>query len=321
MEIIKAKSTGYCSGVGNCVKKLREFKKKTNVFVYGPLTNNNKVVEMLDKEGVKTVETNPEVIVDGILAIRAHGVTDKEIEKLSENNEVLDLTCPKINKIHALSKSYEKKGYHIVFLGLKDHPEAKGIIGNLENYSFITSLENIPEIKEEKIVVLAQTTIVKANFEKLVNELKKTHPDLIVLDTICDETYNRQEEIKEMEVDAFIVVGHKKSNNTRHLYEIAKEIKPTYWINESSELNLDELKDKKVGLLSGSTVPNKTINKIMEELLPKVKKISDNRFLVTSDKGECYEVDLAMPFCECKGFYYNKRECKHIKLAREFSNQ
>ncbi len=52
----------------------------------------------------------------------------------------------------------------------------------------------------------------------------------------------------------------------------------------------------------------------------KIKQIGEQRFLIQSDKDpeETYEVDLAMPFCECKGFYYNKKECKHIKLAKEF---
>ena len=55
----------------------------------------------------------------------------------------------------------------------------------------------------------------------------------------------------------------------------------------------------------------------------KVKRLSESRFLVESDSkpGKFYEVDIEMPFCECEGFYYTKKPCKHIKLAREVAKK
>jgi hypothetical protein len=57
--------------------------------------------------------------------------------------------------------------------------------------------------------------------------------------------------------------------------------------------------------------------------MEKVKRIGENRFLVQSDRDpkKYYEVDTAMPFCECEGFYYKKKPCKHIKLAKEKQKQ
>ena len=57
--------------------------------------------------------------------------------------------------------------------------------------------------------------------------------DIIVLNTICNATEERQTEARRIagEVDAMIVIGGRHSSNTQKLFEICKkECENTYYI-------------------------------------------------------------------------------------------
>jgi 4-hydroxy-3-methylbut-2-enyl diphosphate reductase len=85
-----------------------------------------------------------------------------------------------------------------------------------------------------------------------------------VLYTICDATSKRQDEVLALagQVDAVIVVGGKKSGNTRRLATLAAGCGVAVWHVESpDELPFEAFRDKRtVGLTAGASTPKNLID-------------------------------------------------------------
>ncbi len=134
MEIIKAKTAGFCFGVANAVKKAYEAaenEKEKRIYSYGSLIHNERVIEQLNELGVRTINSFDEVdLKDAIVIIRAHGVAPHVYEKLEKLNcTVIDATCPYVKKIHNLVRKKYSEGDIIIIIGDKTHPEVIGING------------------------------------------------------------------------------------------------------------------------------------------------------------------------------------------------
>ncbi|MBW2988347.1 4-hydroxy-3-methylbut-2-enyl diphosphate reductase [Candidatus Woesearchaeota archaeon] len=272
MAIIKAKHLGFCEGGRNSINSVIELANQgERVYVYGELLHNKSVIAKLEQLGITFLEPNPDVKVDGKLVIRAHGISNKLKQKLALNNEIVDLTCPKVRKIHALSKFMESKGYHIAYLGKPGHPEAEGTLGNLTNATLVTSLEDVKAIPHEKLAFLAQSTASLEEFNKIANYLRAYKPSSVVFNTICDSTLKRQRSAAEVaaRVDLMVVVGGKNSANTRQLYEICKKHTTTIWIETPDEiLNYKEEIEKAndIGLTAGASTPDEDIDTVFERI-------------------------------------------------------
>ncbi len=326
MRIIKAKSLGLCKGGKDSidgVKALAASGKK--VFVYGQLLHNPRVISELEKQGIKFIEPLPNAKVNGCLVIRAHGVSDAVLEQLKQNNEVVDLTCPKVRAIQKLTKRYQKEGYHIIYLGKPGHPEADATIGNLKKFTLITRLDELKHVPDGKLILVAQSTASLDEFERVSEHVKKLNPTAKIVNTICSSTVERQRGAQEVagKVQLMIVLGGKESSNTKELFELCKKTTETIWVERPKdiELHLETVRKAQcVGITAGASTPKEEILKLIKIISsPIINRIGEERFMVQSDTDgkEFYEVDLAMPFCECRGFYYNKKECKHIRLARD----
>ena len=63
MEVITAKSAGFCFGVKRAVEKVYEVADRKNdpVYTYGPIIHNEEVVKDLEKKGVSVLETEEEL--------------------------------------------------------------------------------------------------------------------------------------------------------------------------------------------------------------------------------------------------------------------
>jgi len=126
MEILLGKTAGFCFGIANSVKKAEE-ECKTNEETYclGDLANNPQVVEELEEQGLRIVNSLDE-IPKGIdrLIIRAHGIPKEIYEEARKRNiRLIDLTCPKVLKVHKIAEEYANKGYYIFLVGKIGHPE------------------------------------------------------------------------------------------------------------------------------------------------------------------------------------------------------
>ena len=293
MEILLAKSAGFCFGVNNAVKMVYNLmnKKEGRIYTLGPIIHNEQVVSELKEKGigiisdVKEAAGPAEAGEKAVVVIRAHGVPPGIYEEAGKCNlGLVDATCPYVMKIHKLVREKYREGYKIVIAGDKQHPEVTGINGWCDNTAFVA---NNPEDMEafdecaEKCCLVAQTTITEEKFESIYNKLKEKCKNVIKFDTICSATSSRQKEAGEIarKSDMMLVIGSKKSSNTQKLYEIGKLYCPkTYFIETSGDLppiNINEIKT--LGITAGASTPERIIKEVtdkMEELNKQEKDVS-----------------------------------------------
>ena len=298
MEIIVAKSAGFCFGVNNAVELVNELleTQKSGLYTYGPIIHNDQVVEQLSSKGVETIEDLDNVIPGRHIVIRAHGVIPQIYDNIKSKGLVLkDATCPYVKKIHNLVNEKSKEGYDIIIAGDKNHPEVVGINGWCSNKaSVVDSIEDVDrlEIKNDKICVVAQTTLSKHKWETLIEYIENKHGKIEKFDTICSATSTRQNEVCEIskKVDLMIIIGGKHSSNTQKLYELSKKNCPlTYKVETSGELPpVDIKKIKKIGISAGASTPDWVIEEV-------IKKMSD---LNNQQKVEMNEKESEMNFAD-----------------------
>jgi 4-hydroxy-3-methylbut-2-en-1-yl diphosphate reductase len=128
----------------------------------------------------------------------------------------------------------------------------------------------VPAFKAKKVAVVVQTTCIGADFARVVGELTLRHQEVRAVNTICDDTEERQDDARQLagEVDAVVVVGGRNSANTRHLAEICKELQPRTWHVETG----DEVEPawfdgcRVVGISAGASTPDWVIEDVAERL-------------------------------------------------------
>ncbi|SDB09832.1 4-hydroxy-3-methylbut-2-enyl diphosphate reductase [Eubacterium oxidoreducens] len=277
MEVIVAKSAGFCFGVKRAVdslEKLVETKTDQKIYTYGPIIHNESVIQHFESRGVTVLHSKEELleIQDGIVVIRSHGVGKEIYELLNYRGiEYCDMTCPFVRKIHDLVAEYERKGCYILIAGDKNHPEVQGILGwcspdNSQTFQTASEFEKLGIEKDRSTVLVAQTTFNHNKFKNLVEIINKKGYDINVLDTICNATEVRQSEAIQLskDVDAMLVIGSKNSSNTQKLFEISRVGCPcTYLVQTSTDLDGSIFKGiKSVGITAGASTPKKIIEEV-----------------------------------------------------------
>jgi len=279
MSIKIAKTAGFCYGVKRAVDKTYEQIENNNgkIATLGSLIHNREVCEDLEKKGVFAYSCVEEIPEDATVIIRAHGVKKSVIDSLSGRNFV-DLTCPFVSKIHKIVEEHYQKGYKIVIVGDEKHPEVIGINGWCDDQAIITYDTNyqIPsELAEKPICVVAQTTINKNVFVQIVQNIKNTCKVVLIFDTICSATKDRQEEAYSLssESDLMLIVGGRESSNTKKLYEIASSTcSETYFIETFEDVPQNIfLKNKKIGITAGASTPARTIEEVFTTMDEKIR--------------------------------------------------
>ncbi len=275
MKIILAKSAGFCSGVKRAVELTlaASTAKEGAISTYGPLVHNPQVIELLELREVACVKEIDE-LSQGLAIIRSHGVPPKEKKAIEDKGmKILDATCPKVVRVQKLVENNAKEGRHVIIVGEPDHPEVKGLKGyGGDDCTVIAKVEDLDSLPVfSKVCLLAQTTQNLEGFEKILEKLKESYPDLVVKNTICAATKKRQDEIRTLasNVDAMIVIGGKASGNTRRLVDIARNecALPTFWIETQDELDEKELLPfEKIGVTAGASTPSWIIDRVMARL-------------------------------------------------------
>lgn len=275
MEVIVAKTAGFCFGVKRAVEKVYEQIAAADrpVYTYGPIIHNEQVVADLEKKGVAVLHTEEELknLKDGIVIIRSHGV-GKHIYDLLEANgiTVVDATCPFVKKIHRIVREQQAEGRRVIIIGNPRHPEVEGIRGWGDGSTLVVENEDqidlLPLSEGEKLCIVAQTTFNYNKFQDLVEIFAKKGYDILVLNTICSATQERQVEARRIasEVDAMIVIGGKNSSNTQKLYEICqKECSNTYFIQSLGDFNPECVNSvRSIGITAGASTPNQIIEEV-----------------------------------------------------------
>lgn len=282
MEYIVGKTAGFCYGVKNAVEKSEEaLEKEHPICCLGEIVHNKRVVEDLEKKGIIFIENLNQNINKRKTIIRAHGITKDVYESANKNGiNLLDLTCPKVLKIHKIVSEYSENEYYIFLIGSKKHPEIIGTASFANNnvsiiedfYDIDISIDNFKKSNRQKLAIVVQTTFSLQKFaeitEKIKEKMENLHVDIEIINTICNATKIRQEETEEMSknVDYMIIIGGKNSSNTKKLYEISKRnCINTVCIESANEINKENLKQGNiVGIMAGASTPQCSINEVIE---------------------------------------------------------
>ena len=260
MEIIIAKSIGFCSGVKRAVDTATKISGK-GVFVLGELIHNDTVNAKLKEKGAVIVNSVDE-ISGGKVIIRSHGEEKCTYEKLKRiGAEIVDCTCPYVAKTQRIVEEHYKNGYRIVIAGERNHPEVKGLDGWCENTAFVTDGEDdLSRFAGEKVCVVAQTTFSAEKFDLFLQKIKKNGFKTVeVFNTICYTTRERQEEANRLSeiCDCMIVIGSASSSNTRKLFDVCRKKCASVFLIESADLvEIKNFKSfNKLGIVSGASTP------------------------------------------------------------------
>lgn len=280
MEIIVGKTAGFCGGVKNAVTKAEEaVAKEKKLYCLGELVHNEQVTKKLEEQGMKTIKNIEEAECGSCVIFRAHGEPQVTYEMAKQRNiNVLDLSCPKVLLIHKMAEEYVKRGYYIIYIAEKGHPETIGTFGYCGENAIIVSCvaeieEAVQAVTGNKIAIIAQTTFSMDGFDNIVKLIKESLPKNIIIEvnkTICDATKQRQLETEKIakQVECMIIIGGKKSSNTQKLYDISKKnCKKAYFIQTLKDLLLEDVKkSNKIGIMAGASTPAELIEEVKKTL-------------------------------------------------------
>ena len=270
MEIRTAKTAGFCFGVKRAVDAVyKALEEGRRIATLGDIIHNRQVIEDLESRGVRSYERVSDIPAECCIVIRAHGV-GKDVYDEIGGREYIDLTCPFVAKIHKIVEKHYAEGYKIVIVGDASHPEVIGINGWCGYEAEIIDSETgkiNSDLSEKPLCIVAQTTINKKNFVQIVQNIKNTCKSTLEFDTICSATKDRQEEAAELAAssDCMIVIGGRKSSNTRKLYEISKKLCPnTYHVETAGELPHERY--NKIGITAGASTPAHIIKEVLKTM-------------------------------------------------------
>lgn len=274
MKIIIADNAGFCFGVKKAMDMSMEVLNENNDSIHslGPLIHNRQAVDKLNRLGLRVANSIDE-IENGKVIVRSHGIPYEIYEKISKMDlELIDCTCPYVKSIHKKVNEYWRKGYKIVIIGDKDHPEVIGINGWCNNEGIVINTEdeatNLPNLN--KICIVSQTTNTLDKFNTLSKIVSQKSSNVEIFNTICNATNLRQSSCKEVakKVEAMIVIGGYHSSNTNKLVEISKKYcQNVYHIETVNDLSFKELsKYEAIGLTAGASTPDWIIKEVIEKM-------------------------------------------------------
>ena len=277
MKIKRAAKYGFCSGVRIADLKVKRFAAAGGRgAILGQVVHNERVVEEMERLGVRTVEEIA-AVQEPTIVFSAHGVPPSFHDRAKSTGlKVLDTTCKFVYDIHRESKQALENGYHLVFIGDPKHREVIGYTHDLDPDTFhivstIEGAESIDWSQYDKLKIFYQTTLNAEEFEDVVRTIDTRSQKLERADTICYATKENQDAARVLaldpEVDVIIIIGGKKSANTKHLWEICRESKPSYLIQGADDLQPAWFNGAEVvGVTAGSSTPDYVIDEVEERI-------------------------------------------------------
>jgi 4-hydroxy-3-methylbut-2-en-1-yl diphosphate reductase len=287
MEVIKISPRGYCYGVVDALQLVRQAAKDPRVprpiYVIGRIVHNRHAIEELTNLGVITLDGEDRVSIleqvsEGTVIFTAHGVSPLVKKQARERGlHCIDATCPDVTVTHDLVLDLVAKGYYILYIGKKGHPEPEGVLGEvpghislIEDEADVDALELTPT-DQEKLAVSTQTTLSQWDTRRVIDYIKAKYPQAEVHIDICAATQTRQEAVvaQAKGADLTIVVGDPLSNNTNRLVQVSEELAgvPAVRIEDLSQLKPEWLQGKKrIAVTAGASTPSQLTREIIRYL-------------------------------------------------------
>jgi len=274
MEILKARTQGFCFGVELTYKKaLAETAERGDVYTMGNIVHNPIIVKELEEHGLKNAESVGD-IESGTLFVRAHGLPPQTLEQAEKKGlRVVDATCPMVTRTQKLAKKLQEEGRSIVILGDPNHPEVRGIAGHVPGALVMNEwpADDSQIRRMRRIAIVSQSTLNEDKFKELVAKIAAINYETRVYNTICPDTQGRQLSARELarEVDIMVVIGGTKSANTRHLAEISEaEGAKAHLVEGAADLKREWFAgEERVGIATGASTPGFLADEVEQKLL------------------------------------------------------
>ena len=300
MQIILAKTAGFCFGVNRAVKLTYELLEQGRpVATLGPLIHNPQVVEDLESKGAITCDSVDDVPDGCEVVIRSHGVGQSVYDKISTRRLAYhDATCPFVTKIHKIAARAGEEGAMLLVAGDAKHPEVQGIVGpttgKVEVFANLAELEKLlPELTQQKsIFAVAQTTFNVQSWETCKEFLKNQCTNAKIFDTICNATWARQQEAEDLsqKCDHMVVIGGHHSSNTQKLLQVAARHTKAINVETADELDKDWLNGARiVGVTAGASTPSSIIEEVLNCMSEEIRDdMSFEEMLAASEAKPLY---------------------------------
>ena len=274
-KIVISSNSGFCFGVKRALDIAKgALKKRKTIYSLGPIIHNPQVVREFSEMGLVVAGDIKKLCKDCTLLIPSHGISPDVLKERAFT--CIDTTCPLVERVQKIVKNLRKKGYFIIIVGDKKHPEVKGLKGIAGRSSRVlkdrkeAKIFNLPS-KTKKVALISQTTASLTNFKEVLSEMtKKDFTEFIHFNTVCKNTIDRQKEAASLakKVDAMIVIGGKNSANTSKLAKACKDInKNTCHIESFKDLRINFLKGRKtIGIVTGASTPPYAIREVVKKI-------------------------------------------------------
>ena len=288
MTVKLAKSAGFCYGVRRAVEMAEQAAVSGPVFLLGHITHNDHVIRRLEDLGAVTVFAPEEAPEGSTVLIRAHGEPDGTYQALKARGcRILDATCPNVTRIHGIVREAESRGRVPIIVGEAEHPEILGILGCTRRGIVVSGweefeqiLQKMPEIRDESLTFVSQTTAIQTNWEKIVENTKKVCTNAEFFDTICNATSKRQSEALELAgaCGAMIVIGDQKSSNTRKLAQLCASRCPVVaQVERGSDLDREQFSGiGTLGITAGASTPEWIIKEVSNKMSDEIMEIEQS---------------------------------------------
>jgi len=286
VQIIKAEDLGFCFGVRHAIKTAEQMARQYGkVDTLGDLVHNTQVVQRLERQGVRIVDTFDDV--DGAkVMFTAHGVGEKVYDEARARGlQTVDATCPLVRNVQQAVRDLVTQGFFVLVFGDRDHVEVRGVLGWANGQALATTEARFDATtvrRWNKVGIVSQTTQDPRRFTQFVNSFISQHNDDVqeirVINTICLPTRRQKQSAIDLarRVDMMIVVGGHHSANTKHLAEICQEVGvETHHIERPEEIQGAWLQGReRVGVTAGSSTPDDIVDGVvgrLEELARQVE--------------------------------------------------
>lgn len=262
MELKIIEPIGLCNSASSILDEIdKNISKYNNIYILGEILHNEYVINYLSNLGIKFVKKIDDIPKSkySLVILPAHGTSPKIYEKLSKYN-FIDLTCPKIRRMHKFITDNIDKD--IIFLGKKNHSETLAF-KDYENVHVINSTKDIDRVSNlTNPMLMCQTTFNLDEFNDVTDALREIYPSIFIIDTLCNIPLDRIKNIYNTDCDLLLVIGSKTSSNAN---ELSKSHSNSLIIGKIDEIDINELKKyKTIGIASASSTPIQQVNEIVE---------------------------------------------------------
>ena len=277
--IYLAQPRGFCAGVERAILIVEEALRKYGapIYVRHEIIHNAYVVKDFESRGVIFINELDAVPQGAILIFSAHGVSKAIRYEADERQfQIFDATCPLVAKVHAEVVRLKERGYQIIMIGHRGHPEVEGTMGQVD--SSIHLIEHVQDVDQlsfkenELIAYVTQTTLSVDETQEITAALMKKYPQIHApkRQDICYATQNRQDAVKAMlpHVDVVIVVGSQNSSNSKRLQELASSMNvPAYLVDDPKQIRAEWFQAiNSVGVTAGASAPEALTAQIIEAI-------------------------------------------------------